>query len=185
MDDYIRNFYSTPNIIRIKSRNMKWAVHVARMGEGRNSYKDLVVKSWRERTAPEYQGIRIPCPSVTGFMKDYLWTFLGPLLHGLDVMAKCLNRKSGNSSLLCNVSTITFLQGELQSLGPYRLTVLLCAFLRGCVYTVVGKMVFKTRLRGAPVRKISHSVFENVSFSVLHIFHMRIQYIERRVTWLF
>jgi hypothetical protein len=37
--------YSLPDIIRqIKSRRIRWAVHVARMGEGRNVYKVLVGK---------------------------------------------------------------------------------------------------------------------------------------------
>jgi hypothetical protein len=35
--------YSSPNIIRmIKSRNMRWAGHVAQMGETRNAYRILV-----------------------------------------------------------------------------------------------------------------------------------------------
>jgi hypothetical protein len=38
--------YSSPNIIRqIKSRRMTWAGHVARMGEERNVYQVLMVKS--------------------------------------------------------------------------------------------------------------------------------------------
>jgi len=37
--------YSSPNIVRvIKSRRMKWAGHVARMGEGRGVYRVLVGK---------------------------------------------------------------------------------------------------------------------------------------------
>jgi hypothetical protein len=37
--------YTSPSIIRmIKSRRMKWAGHVARMGERRNAYRTLVGK---------------------------------------------------------------------------------------------------------------------------------------------
>jgi hypothetical protein len=39
------NFYSSPDISRyIKSRRMRWAWHVARMGEGRKAFKVLVGK---------------------------------------------------------------------------------------------------------------------------------------------
>jgi hypothetical protein len=41
----LRTMYLSPNIIRIiKSRRMKWAGHVARMGEKRNAYRILVGK---------------------------------------------------------------------------------------------------------------------------------------------
>jgi hypothetical protein len=37
--------YSSPNIIKmIKSRRMRWAGYVARMGEKRNAYRILVGK---------------------------------------------------------------------------------------------------------------------------------------------
>jgi hypothetical protein len=45
------NFYSSPNISRmIKSRRMRWAGHVARMGEKRNAYRILVGKPEGKRT---------------------------------------------------------------------------------------------------------------------------------------
>jgi hypothetical protein len=39
----LHKLYSSPSIIRIiKSRRMRWAGHVARMGENRNAYRILV-----------------------------------------------------------------------------------------------------------------------------------------------
>jgi hypothetical protein len=39
----LNDLYSSPNIIRvIKSRRMRWAGHVARMGEKRGAYRVLV-----------------------------------------------------------------------------------------------------------------------------------------------
>jgi hypothetical protein len=44
-NEELHNLYSSPNIIRmIKSRRMRWAGHVARMGEKRNAYGILVRK---------------------------------------------------------------------------------------------------------------------------------------------
>jgi hypothetical protein len=44
-NEELRDLYSSPSIIRIiKSRRMKWAGHVARRGEKRNSYRLLVGK---------------------------------------------------------------------------------------------------------------------------------------------
>jgi hypothetical protein len=42
-NDELHNLYSSPNIVGvITSRRMKWAGHVARMGERRDVYRDLV-----------------------------------------------------------------------------------------------------------------------------------------------
>jgi hypothetical protein len=41
----LHSLYSSPNIIRMmKSRRMRWAGHVAHMGERRNAYRGLVGK---------------------------------------------------------------------------------------------------------------------------------------------
>jgi hypothetical protein len=42
-NDELHDLYSSPNIVRvIKSRKMRWAGHVAGMGEGRGAYRVLV-----------------------------------------------------------------------------------------------------------------------------------------------
>jgi len=49
-NEELRDLYSLPNIVRVvKSRRMRWAEHVARMGEGRGVHKVLVGKSEGKR----------------------------------------------------------------------------------------------------------------------------------------
>jgi hypothetical protein len=49
--DELHILYSSPNIIRmIKSRRMRWAGHVARIGEKRNAYRILVRKPEGKKT---------------------------------------------------------------------------------------------------------------------------------------
>ena len=44
-NEEISDLYSLPNIVRVvKLRRMRWAVHVARMGEGRGVHRVLVGK---------------------------------------------------------------------------------------------------------------------------------------------
>jgi hypothetical protein len=50
-NDKLHNLYSSPNIIRqIKTRRMKWAGHVTRMGKERKVYKVLAGKSEGKRS---------------------------------------------------------------------------------------------------------------------------------------
>jgi hypothetical protein len=49
-NEKLHDLYSSPSIIRIiKSRKMRWAGHVERMGEKRNAYRLLVGKSEGKR----------------------------------------------------------------------------------------------------------------------------------------
>jgi hypothetical protein len=44
-NEELRDLYSSPSIIRmIKSRRMRWAGHIARMGKNKNAYRLLVGK---------------------------------------------------------------------------------------------------------------------------------------------
>jgi hypothetical protein len=59
-NEELHNLYSSPSIIRIiKSRRMRWAEHVARMGEKRNVYRLLVGKPEGKRPLgrPRYRWI--------------------------------------------------------------------------------------------------------------------------------
>jgi hypothetical protein len=50
-NEELHNLYSSPNIIRMaKSRRMRWAGHVTRMGETRNAYRILIVKTEGKRS---------------------------------------------------------------------------------------------------------------------------------------
>jgi hypothetical protein len=50
-NDELHSLYSSPNIVRlIKSRRIRWAGHVARMGEGRGVYRVLVGRPEGEET---------------------------------------------------------------------------------------------------------------------------------------
>jgi hypothetical protein len=76
--------YSSPDIIRqIKSRGMRWAGHVARMGEGRKVYRVLVGKPegkgplGRPRRRWE-DGIKVDLREVGwGVWSGFIWLRIG------------------------------------------------------------------------------------------------------------
>jgi hypothetical protein len=50
-NEELRDLYSSPGIIKmIKSRRMRWAGNVARMGEKRNTYRLFGTKTRRKET---------------------------------------------------------------------------------------------------------------------------------------
>ena len=68
------DLYSSPNTIRvIKSRRMRWAGHVARMGERRGAYR-ILVEHLRERD-------NLEVPGEDNIQKDLQEVGWG---HGLD-----------------------------------------------------------------------------------------------------
>jgi hypothetical protein len=78
-NEELNDLYSSPNIIRVmKSRRMRWAGQVARMGEGRGAYRILVRRpeGWRPLGRPRrrWDNIRTDLKKVR----------LGGGGHGLD-----------------------------------------------------------------------------------------------------
>jgi len=82
-NDELRDLYSLPNIVRaVKSRRIRWARHVARMGEGRVVHRVLVGKpegkkpSGRPRRRWEVN-IKMDLQEVGGVETGWSWLRIG------------------------------------------------------------------------------------------------------------
>jgi hypothetical protein len=78
-DEELRDLYSLPSIIRIiKSRRMRWAGHVARMGEKMNAYRLLTGKREGKRPLgrPRYVGGWIILGLILERWDGVMWTGL-------------------------------------------------------------------------------------------------------------
>ena len=73
----LSDLYSLPNIVRVvKSRRMRWAGHVARMGEGRGVHRVLVVKPEGKRPLGRprrrWEDIKMDLREVVGGGGDWM-----------------------------------------------------------------------------------------------------------------
>ena len=79
-NEELNGLYSSPNIVRvIKSRRMRWAGHVARMGEERGVYKVLVGKPEGKRPLerPRHRWVDNILGLVSTMWVVDMWTGLG------------------------------------------------------------------------------------------------------------
>jgi len=82
-NEELRDFYFLPNILRVvRSRRMRWAGHVARMGEGRGVHRFLVGKLEGKRPLgrPRRRGednIKMDLQEVGGVETGWSWLRIG------------------------------------------------------------------------------------------------------------
>jgi hypothetical protein len=95
-NDELHSLYSSPNIVRvIKSRRMRWAGHVARMGEGSGVYRALVRKPegkrplgrprrrWEDNIKMDLREIGIDVSNWIQLVQDrvQLWAFVNTMMN--------------------------------------------------------------------------------------------------------
>ena len=102
-NEELNDLYSSPNILRvIKSRRMRWAGHVARMGEERGVYRVLVRKlegrrplgrsrrRWVDNIRLDLQEVRCRYMDWIGLAQDReRWRTLVSAVMNLRVPVKC------------------------------------------------------------------------------------------------
>jgi hypothetical protein len=100
-NEELHNLYSSPDIIRqVKSRRMRWAGHVVRMGEERKVYKVLVGKPggrrplgrprrrWEDGIRMDLRGIGLGCVDWIRLAQDRdRWRAVVSAVMNLRVLA--------------------------------------------------------------------------------------------------
>jgi hypothetical protein len=93
-------FVCVRDIIRqIKSRRMRWAGHVARMGEGRNVYRVLVGKPegkihLEDQVVDGRMGSEWTLGRLVGVWSGFTWLRIGPLAGSCE----CCDEPSGSGA---------------------------------------------------------------------------------------
>jgi len=82
-NEKLRDLYSLPNIVRVvKSRRMRWAGHVSRMGEDRGVHRVLVGKPEGKRPLGRPRrrwedNIKVYLREVVGVETGWIWLRIG------------------------------------------------------------------------------------------------------------
>jgi len=77
-NEELSDLYSLPNVVRVvKSRRMRWAGHVARMGDGRGVHRVLIGKPEGKRTLGRPRrrwedNIKMDLQEVGGLCEDWM-----------------------------------------------------------------------------------------------------------------
>jgi hypothetical protein len=88
-NEELNDLYSSPNIIQvIKSRKIRWAGHVARMGEGRGAYRILVGRP--EGRSPLGRPTRRWVDNIKMDLQEVGW-------EGMDWIDMAQDRECGNN----------------------------------------------------------------------------------------
>jgi hypothetical protein len=95
-NDELHDLYSLPNIVRvIKSRRMRWSVHVAHMGEGSGIYRVLVRRPkgkrplgrprhrWEDNIKMDLREIRVDGANWIQLAQDMVqwWAFVNMVMN--------------------------------------------------------------------------------------------------------